>query len=152
MGYEGDVLLMCPTNLDFTNAFAVVVSGDSWNPCGHALLNAGGTGGLYFQIAEFPYGYPKYMDEDGYQRYLLENTKAELFRFAITLPNPYGAIQELEQLMGQPWAQLLVVHNCGTFVETIAEAGGGTIGNYFTCPVMIGSMQTAPNPLPIKGW
>lgn len=29
-----------------------------------------------------------------------------------------------------------MVHNCGTFVETIVQGGGGTTGNPLNCPVL----------------
>jgi len=41
MAYEGELLRACdPRLFDFRQAHAVVVSGASWNPCGHALLNS----------------------------------------------------------------------------------------------------------------
>jgi hypothetical protein len=41
MPYEGELLDFCPADLDFTLTQAVVVSGASWNPCGHMILCAG---------------------------------------------------------------------------------------------------------------
>jgi hypothetical protein len=43
------------------------------------------------------------MDENGYQRYLAENGKTELFRSALDIPHPDGAIQTLEQVMMKKW-------------------------------------------------
>ncbi len=38
MAYEGDVMTYCPGDLSFAVVYAVVVSGDFPNPCGHAAL------------------------------------------------------------------------------------------------------------------
>jgi hypothetical protein len=134
MGYEGEILTFCP-NVDLSNGNAIVVNGDFWNPCGHMLLNAGGTGGMYFQIDASAYAYPLYLDEPGYQRYLSENGKTELYRFGLNISNPSGAIARLEQLMGQKWWWGVLWHNCGTFVEYVVEGGGGTTTyGQFNCP------------------
>jgi hypothetical protein len=53
---------------DFKHAFAVVVTGATWNPCGHMLLNTGGSGGWYFHVAERK-GNPRFMRADGYRAY-----------------------------------------------------------------------------------
>jgi hypothetical protein len=75
--YVGDIMHQCLLNpFDFRAAYAVVVSGASWNPCGHMLLNTGGVGGWYFHIAERK-GKPRFMREAGYQRYLKEHQKKE---------------------------------------------------------------------------
>ena len=73
--YQGDLIKQCQ-QFKFGDANAVVVSGSSWNPCGHMLLNTGGPNGYYFHIAEVK-GRPRYMDHDGYKRYLEENDKRE---------------------------------------------------------------------------
>jgi hypothetical protein len=143
--YEGEILAICKPSFDFTSSSLVVVSGDKFNPCGHALLNVGdtdgGVGGWYFQVAGV-YSYPRYMDEAGYQRYLTENGKTELFRSPFTIPNPDGAIQTLEQVMMQKWVWGVLVHNCGTFVEAIVEGGGGTTNNPLNCPVLVQPILT----------
>jgi hypothetical protein len=88
MAYEGAELFMCPKDMfDFENAYAVVVSGDRFNPWGHMLLNTGGTGGVYFQVAGNR-KCPRYMSEAGYQLYLRENKKKELKRFRVYIPEP----------------------------------------------------------------
>ena len=38
MPYDGELLNQCQADIDFTLTQAVVVSGASWNPCGHMLL------------------------------------------------------------------------------------------------------------------
>lgn len=41
--YIGDIMHQCLIQpFDFNNTYAIVVSGASWNPCGHMLLNTGG--------------------------------------------------------------------------------------------------------------
>lgn len=140
MGYEGEVLLFCPA-IDFSNMNIVVVSGDTGNVCGHMLLNVGGVGGWYFQVA-FLYDYPRYMDEPGYQQYLSENGKAELYRSSLSIPNPSGAAITLEQFMGKQWLWGVIFHNCGTFVEAVVEGGGGTTNGLFNCPVMVPSVAS----------
>lgn len=125
MAYEGEELLMCPKDMfDFTHAYAVVVSGDRLNPWGHMLLNTGGIGGIYFQVAGIR-KCPRYMSEAGYQLYLRENKKKELKRFRIYIPEPARSQLKLEQALSQPWLWQVVVHNCETLVEDIIVAGGG---------------------------
>ncbi|MDP8999072.1 MAG: hypothetical protein M3O46_03065 [Myxococcota bacterium] len=63
-----------PALFRFDETGAVVVSGVSWNPCGHMLVNFGGVGGIYCQVAGL-HNYPTYMTEEGYQRYMTENHK-----------------------------------------------------------------------------
>lgn len=63
MAYQGDEAYFCG-DYNFANAHAVTVSGASWNPCGHLLLNTGGVGGWYFHIAEVR-GKPKFMRQAG---------------------------------------------------------------------------------------
>lgn len=118
---------------DFSKSYAVVVSGADWNPCGHLLLNTGGLGGYYFHIAEF-YGYPKYMDETGYKRYLKENGKEELSRIHVPISNPQACMLKLEELLIKKWRWGGVPNNCASFVEEILQAGGSTAGLYSNCP------------------
>ncbi len=43
MAYEGINLYECTTTLyPWGQTYVVVVSGSSWNPCGHTILNVGG--------------------------------------------------------------------------------------------------------------
>jgi len=123
MAYEGDVLLFCPAKpFAVAQAYAVIVTGDtSW---GHMLLNTGGVGGTYFQVAGV-HSCPRYMNETGYQRYLRETGKRELRRFPLHLSNARAAHLKLEELLSKPWSWWVVRHNCETFVEEIVIAGGG---------------------------
>jgi hypothetical protein len=125
MAYEGKELNFCPANMfDFSNASAVVVSGDGPNKWGHMLLNTGGVGGMYFQVAGV-ITRPLYMDEDGYRRYLRESGKSELKRLPVYIPHPEASQLKLEQVLSLPWVWGVVIHNCETMVEDIITAGGG---------------------------
>lgn len=125
MAYEGEELLFCPSNpFALDQAYAVVVSGSWPNTWGHMLLNVGGTGGTYFQVAGRR-ACPRYMDEAGYQRYIRETGKTELRRFPLHLTDKAAAHLKLEQLLSKPWGWWVVRHNCETFVEEIVVAGGG---------------------------
>jgi hypothetical protein len=132
--YVGETLLACEA-YDFTTTFAVVVSGDGPNVCGHLLLNTGGIGGSYFHIAERK-GYPRRMSEDGYRRYLAENGKKELKRFKVAVANPDGANTMLNQLTANIWSWWVLPHNCASFVEEVVEAGGSAAGLYSNCPAL----------------
>lgn len=109
---------------DFRRASAVVVSGDGPNKWGHMLLNTGGVDGNYFQIAGIRVR-PRYMNEEGYQRYLKETGKSELKRIPVFIANPEASQLKLEQLLNESWAWGVVVHNCESMVEEIIMAGGG---------------------------
>jgi hypothetical protein len=125
MAYEGEEMLACPKDMfDFGNAYAVVVSGDWPNTWGHMLLNTGGTGGVYFQVAGIRTA-PRYLVEAGYQRYLSETKKKELKRYRVHIPEPEKSQLKLEQALSEPWLWGVVVHNCETLVEDIIVAGGG---------------------------
>ena len=125
MAYEGNLLNFCPREMfDFKNTFAVVVSGDGPNMWGHLILNTGGVGGMYFQIAGV-ISRPRYMNEAGYQRYLKESRKTELKRISVFITNPQASQLKLEQLLDKRWVWGMVVHNCETLVEDIIVAGGG---------------------------
>ncbi len=125
MAYEGEVLNFCPRNpFALGRAYAVVVSPDWPNPWAHMLLNTGGVGGTYFQVAGRRV-VPRYMNEVGYRRYLKEWGKTELRRFNVQMPNPNSAMLKLEELLSKPWGWWVVRHNCETFVEEIIVAGGG---------------------------
>ena len=125
MAYEGDVLQFCPANpFAVHQAHAVIVSGDPPNTWGHMLLNTGGRGGMYLQVAGI-HRCLRYMTETGYQRYLRETGKTELRRFPLHLTNRATAHLKLEELLSKPWSWWVVRHNCETFVEEIVIAGGG---------------------------
>jgi hypothetical protein len=132
--YTGDLMHQClSVPFDFKNAYAVVVSGATWNPCGHMLVNAGGRGGYYFHVAEVR-GYPRYMREAGYLRYLKDEGKKEIRRVHVKLKNPEGAQLKLEQLLAQKWTWFVLPHNCAAFAEEIFQAGGTDAGLYLNCP------------------
>ena len=91
MAYEGEELNFCPPLMfDFSKTFAILVSGDGPNKWGHLLLNTGGVGGNYFQIAGLATR-PRYMDEAGYRRYLSETGKTELKRISVFITRPEDA-------------------------------------------------------------
>jgi hypothetical protein len=135
MAYTGQILDQCGLiEIDCSTLAIVAVSGDGPNVCGHLLLHTGPSqGGYYFHIAEL-YGYPHYMSESGYRRYLRETGKSELRRRYIALPNPQGALLYLEGLMANKWTWLAVPNNCVSFVEEVIKAGGGTWASYSNCP------------------
>jgi hypothetical protein len=136
MAYEGDLLLECPGDVDFSIVYAVIVTGVRLNPCGHALLFVGtsSNAGRYFHVAKW-HDLPRQMPNQAlYQRYLRENGKREVTRYVVYLPNPDGAAQRLEEVMGKPWQWLVLPHNCAAFVEEIVQAGGSTAGLYSNCP------------------
>jgi hypothetical protein len=132
--YHGEILETCPAGIyDFVNAYAVVVSGARYNPCGHMLLNAGGPGGWYFHVAEVR-SFPRYMGARGYQRYLQESGKRELSRTRVPLTDPAAAMARLEELLSQRWTWFVLPHNCAHFVEEVLQAGGSRAGLWTNCP------------------
>jgi hypothetical protein len=136
MGYQGDLATALPDGLTFSNIYAVVVSGDFPNPCGHALLFVPqGTrdGGYYFQVAEFR-GRPRMMSSTGYARYLRENGKTEITRYGVQLRNPQGAADKLTELLGKTWQWGVLPNNCAAFVEDVARGGGSSAGLWSNCP------------------
>ena len=136
MAYEGGVMLACPaTAFDFTKSYAVVVSGDGPNFCGHLILNVGGIGGMYFHVTGVR-TFPRQMTEDGYRRYLKENGKKELKRFSVTMSNPMKAMLKIEELLSVTWTWGILPHNCASFVEDVVQAGGSTAGLYSNCPAL----------------
>lgn len=127
MPYEGEELNECPANMfDFSRTVAVVVSGSWPNAYGHMLLNTGGKGGAYFQVAGVVTR-PRWMDEAGYRLYLKENDKTELRRIPVYIPHPERSQLKLEQILSESWTWGAVVHNCETLVEEIVVAGGGPV-------------------------
>lgn len=132
MAYDGDHIAQC-AGFDFERAFAVVVSGARWNPCGHMLLNTGGRGGWYFHVAEVR-GRPRFMNERGYRRYLEENGKRELSRVAVAIKDPGACNAKLEELLAKQWTWFLLPNNCVHFVEEVLQAGGTSAGLYSNCP------------------
>lgn len=151
MPYEGEVATWCPgSGYDFSNTWAVTVSGSSWNPCGHMILNVGGCGGTYFHVTGRPAGvdghrypglswYPMQMRGTTFYRYLTENKKVEWKRWRIPLTNPAGALKRLEDLLTNRWLWKVLPHNCVAFVESVVEAGGVKKEILLTnCPALMG--------------
>jgi hypothetical protein len=130
--YIGEIMMLCPMEpFDFRRAHAVIVSGASWNPCGHMLLNTGG--GWYFHVAERK-GYPRFMREPGYRRYVAEHRKRELRRTFISIPRPDDSHRKLEELLATQWSWFVLPNNCASFVEDVVRAGGSTAGLFSNCP------------------
>lgn len=136
MAYEGEHVYGCAATLfPWHLTFAITVTGARWNPCGHALLNVGGTTGHYFHIAGDGYDRPFMLrGSSAYMRYLRENGKRELRRTLVAISNPQGAQRKLEQLTARKWLWGMVPHNCATFVEAVVQAGGAKVGLYSNCP------------------
>lgn len=143
MAYEGEILLSSPRDIDFTLTQVVVVSGASWNPCGHMILNTGtsSANAWYFHVAgqgakelAGVYAFPKFMRESGYNRYLVENGKHEIRRLDAQIKNPIGAYQKLTQLMNNKWFWGVLPHNCAAFAKEIIASGGGNLHVLLNCP------------------
>jgi hypothetical protein len=143
MSYEGEVLMMCPSDIDFSNTWAVVVSGASWNPCGHMIFccGSGGADRWYFHVAgqgvrEW-YGvraFPKFMRGDSnFKKYLSDNGKHEIRRMDCKISNPAGTYQKLMAYMSNTWYWKVLPHNCATFTRDLIEAGG-SIAVKLNCP------------------
>lgn len=143
MAYEGDILNRCPDDLDLTSTQAVVVSGASWNPCGHMILCAGTSSdnSWYFHVAGQGvkelmgvWAYPKFMREEGYWRYLRENGKHEIRRIDTCISDPDAAYRKLMSLMASKWFWRVLPHNCASFVKETIQAGGGNLEVLLNCP------------------
>jgi hypothetical protein len=118
---------------NYSSFYLITVSGDKANFCGHALLNLGGTAGIYAHIAELN-GRPKVMNHSGYDRYLAENGKRELGRLRLFIPAPGMALRKFESLLVEKWIWGGIPNNCYTFVEDIIKSGGGDISKVMNCP------------------
>jgi hypothetical protein len=116
--YTGEIMLQCVQPFNFKQTFVVVVSGDTWNPCGHMLLNTGGQAGWYFHVAAVR-GKPRFMREPGFQRYLKEHKKRELRRTFIPIPNPDGTNAKLEEFLAKQWTWFVVPNNCCRLSRTL---------------------------------
>jgi hypothetical protein len=138
MEYSGERMMACPAlPFDFKRDFAVVVSGDGPNFCGHLLLNLGGIGGYYFHVSgPGVYNFPRMMNEQGYRLYLKDSGKKELKRFSVRITKSDAAMLKLEQLLSAKWLWGVLPHNCASFVEEIVAAGGGAAGLYTNCPAL----------------
>lgn len=136
MAYEGDFMDACGVfALDFRKIAVVAVSGSGPNLCGHLLLYSEAGGGYYFHVAGV-HGYPRYMSETNYRRYLGENKKRELVRRYLVLPNPAGAAAYVERALSADWGWWVLPHNCVSFCEEIIAAGGGAWSSYSNCPAL----------------
>jgi hypothetical protein len=143
MPYEGELLNACPRDIDFSLTQAVVVSGASWNPCGHMILCAGNNSytSWYFHVAGTGvreafgiYAYPKFMREEGYNLYLKENQKREIRRLNAQITSASGAYSKLMLLMAEKWFWKVLPDNCATFATEIIRAGGGDLSVVLNCP------------------
>lgn len=124
-----------PNDPDFSKSYAVVVSGDGVNFCGHMLLNVGGTSGWYFHVAGL-YAFPRFMYSKEFSRYLTENSKKELRRTSLSIPEHRLANQTLQQLLREKWLWGVLPNNCANFVEEVVHAGGGEGGLILNCPTL----------------
>lgn len=113
--------------------YVITVNGSSLNPCGHMLLNVGGHGGTYTHIAEVN-GYPYFMNQKGYERYLAENGKIELKRERVIVPKPQKAKKKLQKLKYERWTWMILPNNCAHYVEEILQAGGSDFNLKTNCP------------------
>jgi hypothetical protein len=136
MGYNGEHLSRCPERaFEFTHdASIVVVTGDGPNFCGHGLLNTNNCGGWYFHVTGEVYTQPWFMDAQGYGRYMRENGKQEIRRIPLLIKEPKKAREKLMDLLSQKWLWMGIPHNCVTFVETVASAGGSAFELRWNCP------------------
>ena len=143
MPYEGDVMTACGlVRFDFSSTYIVAVSGDGPNVCGHLLVHSSAGGGLYFHVIGDPdgkylgkvRGYPRYMNDANYRRYLKENRKRELRRRSVRLKNPQGAADYVEAALAEKWTWGVLPNNCVAFVESVIEAGQGEWSSYTNCP------------------
>ncbi len=137
MAYVGEKMIACPAiPYDFSDAHAIVVSGDRPNFCGHLMLRVGLKGSFtYLHVAGLRTE-PRQMNEAGYKRYLDENGKRELKRFRVKISKPNSAMFEIEQLLSVKWMWGVLPHNCASFVETVVSAGGSSAGLYMNCPAL----------------
>jgi hypothetical protein len=126
------VILCSPCPYDLTTVELVVVTGANWNPCGHALLYAGG---MYFHIGELT-GYPMRMNPREYLTYLRLEKKSEVRRNPVRIFNPAAARAKLEELLSKRWFWGVLPHNCVAFVEEILRAGGNQGHSNTNCPIL----------------
>lgn len=126
--YCGSHLYNCRArSYDWSSTWAVIVSGDGMNFCGHTLLQVGND---RFHI-DGPNEFPWYLSPAGYRRYLLENGKRQLRADRIHIPDPGAAQIRLEELTARRWLRGGVAHHCATFVQEIIRSGGSRVGLRF---------------------
>lgn len=126
-----------PSNLDFSRAALVLVTGTMPNTCGHILLYVGGSTGHYFHFnGPSLFDYPKYLTEPEYRAFLRAEGKTELMRRRAEIRHSDRAATKLHELMNGKWLSFLISHNCASFAGEVLRAGG----NFYTipdhCPVM----------------
>jgi hypothetical protein len=159
MAYEGEIARFCPgARYDFGNCYAVAVSGDAANPCGHLILNLGGTAcdGMYFHAVGDPQGrglgkmlgYPLQMNQGQFLRYITECKKVVWRRDKVELPNPDAAMRRLEELLTHEWLWLVLWNNCVSFVEDVIHHGGSHAGMLIHCPALHWATGQAVKPPP----
>lgn len=130
MAYLGTHLHSCHAiPFDWNDTWLVVVSGDGINFCGHALLKAG-----YHYFHVHGWNRPFHLTESGYQRYVKEGGKTELFRRRVFIPNPEGAQRKIESLSANIWYWLAIPSNCVSYVEDVFLAGGADDSIFTNCP------------------
>ena len=79
-------------------------------------------------------GYPRYMTEKGFRKYLDTNGKREISRTFVPVPHPEKAYAKAEELLSRSWSWWAIPHNCASFVEEVLQAGGTNAGLYSNCP------------------
>lgn len=76
------------------------------------------------------------MNKEGYQRYLEETAKREIYRRLAILKYLMKAQQKLDDLTSKPWLWMVIPNNCASFVEEILKAGGAPISVFSNCPAL----------------
>lgn len=164
MAYEGEILVKCPSDIDFTNTWVVVVSGAKFNPCGHMLFCCGTSSedSWYFHVAgqgvkeiAGVYAYPKFMRGDAnFARYLSANGKKEIRRLNAKIANPSAVFEKLMKDMDTKWIWGVLVHNCVTFARDLVLAGGGSVEVLLNCPdqEFAGEVQNVLNEIQGMGY
>jgi len=135
---DGRDLEGCDINFfRYKEFYLIIVSGATYNPCGHALLNIGGEGGFYVHIPARNQR-PKILTESQYKTYLHARQKTEILRHHVRIGFPENALRYLENLMVMPWDYNVAFNNCAHFVEKVIKAGGGHINMGLHCPIWFG--------------
>lgn len=123
-GYPGPAFDFLKADLDTVDfhhsIYLVGVSGKT--VFGHGLLCVRD---YYFHVDEAWGIYPKWMQHQDYQRYLLENKKEEWFRLWIPdITKPQAALHELKKRLKKIYVWTPIANNCVSFAEYVIEAGG----------------------------
>jgi hypothetical protein len=126
MAYHGDILKNLtdkkPFDFRFTNPGITFVQGGNLNPFGHALWRFGDDLG-YIHVDE-PLDYPKVIPAARFHEYLSDNGKFVLRTVDLKLPFANQSLLKIEELRVKQWIWGAIPHNCVTFCEQVAEAGG----------------------------